>query len=126
MSKFQKLYESVMETNTKDFEEVYKDQEYVVEKPLTYEWVNKKYGKNTRWDNASSSQGEYYFNMYNDKGDLYILRKKDSDKPEAQFFIKKGKVEEVYDPSSRVYDYKKVFGDNPKLEAFFKKIINKT
>lgn len=80
----------------KDAKKVYEDSNWLILTPLTKEAAI-YYGKNTEWCTAAS-QGENYFNYYNNQGPLYInIDKRNNTK--YQFHFESGQYMDATDRS---------------------------
>jgi len=101
---------------------VYKDKGWVVEVPTSYHQSCEAYGDYTQWCTASNSYGPSYYNNYTEKGTLYVLRKPEQSKPEAQFLVTDNDIQELQDRHNHAYDPMPLFKKFPGVKEFFTKI----
>ncbi len=105
---------------------VYKDDTWIVETPTSYEASCDAYGEFTSWCTASKDRGPGWYEDYEERGGtLYIIRNRFQQKPEAQFYINDGDLEEAQDRRNDEYMEEKLFEKYPKLANYFKKLMPK-
>ena len=94
---------------------IYQNDDWLAEEQTSFDQHSKAYGKNTVWDTATSD-GKRYFDEYNKRGKLIVIRKPKQRKPGAMLFIRNGKVEEALDRQARVFDTNKFFKEHPEIK----------
>lgn len=100
---------------------VYKDNDWVVEIPQSYEQSCEAYEKTT-WCTADPNKPNFWKDYKNKNATLYVVRNPTKEKPLAQFAVIDKDITEVNNGRNHPYDVSKLFKTFPKVKNFFKKV----
>ena len=115
-----------LQNNDNGIEVVYKDSDWIVEIPKTYEASCNNYGKHTGWCTASERNGSSYYDKYKSDGELYVIKRKGKESKELyQLFIADDKKRTEFQDkkNNNDLDLDNFWAENSKLKDFFVKKI---
>ena len=112
---------SAVEKGKDEIEKYYEDNKWFIIIPKT-EAASRYWGKHTRWCTAADSKNNM-FNIYNNKGPLYILINKNNPNKKYQFHFESSQFMDVDDTP---IDMSMFLEDNPEIKSVFKNIIDNT
>ena len=111
---------SAVEKGKDEIEKYYEDNKWFIIIPKT-EAASRYWGKHTRWCTAADSKNNM-FNIYNNKGPLYILINKNNPNEKYQFHFESSQFMDVNDAPIDIPMFLK---DNPEIKSIFKNRIDK-